>query len=189
MPRRQVGRPKPDRAGRAGLAFAREQRTDLDLGRKHTLEGVGHLTTLRRLRISRRKDITVLDELAALGDLVHLDLDQCPEISDLAPIAGLTELTTLNLAGCRTVTDLAPLKALTGLERLDLSRTGTSHLADLTELAALTELNVSRCVRLEDLEGLGDKPALTTLKIEGCAWLTSRPCGASARFPGSPASA
>ncbi|WP_433508558.1 leucine-rich repeat domain-containing protein [Nonomuraea sp. CA-143628] len=154
-------------------AFAREHRTELDLGRKHTLEGVGHLTTLRRLRISRRKDITVLDGLATLRNLIHLDLDQCPEISDLAPIVGLTELTTLNLGGCRAVIDLAPLKALTGLERLDLSRTGISHLADLTELAALTELNVSRCVRLEDLEGLGDKPALTTLKIEGCARLTS----------------
>ncbi|MFD9223669.1 hypothetical protein ACFWDI_27550 [Streptomyces sp. NPDC060064] len=159
-------RDSPDRDAFARLllapAFARENRTELDLGRKLPLTGIRHLMTLRTLRAYRRKDITDLGELSALIDLTDLNLDGCRNVRDLTPLANLIELTTLNLQH-GAVCDLTPLAGLTRLTALDLNR--CHAITDLTPLVRLTRLRSLGLAetRIRDLTHLASLTTLTEL--------------------------
>ncbi len=97
--------------------------------------------------------ITDLRPLAALPNLLALDLGSCSDLGRLDPLADLKSLQFLNLHRCSKITDLQPLSGLVHLE----------------------SLNLTLCESIVDLRPLGNLTALRTLRLRGCAQLAYMP--------------
>lgn len=123
----------------------------LDVRGWHRVRHLRHLTQLRHVRCLG--DLTPLDPLTAIPQLLGLELTQNDVLRDLGPLARCRTLRELRLSHCLRVKDLSPLAAST-VEKLALHFVP----AELGTLrgAALRVLTL-RDVRLRD--GLDELPA------------------------------
>lgn len=85
---------------------------------------LSQLGVLESLNLSATH-ITNLSQLARLGRLRSLNLNECYELDgDLSSLAELTNLESLDLTRCYAVTNLFPIGRLAQLRELDLSVCG-----------------------------------------------------------------
>ena len=137
------------------------------------LPGLGSLTRLTMLGLSRCFSLTALPGLGSLTQLTQLDLSDCCSIAELPWLGSLTQLTSLHLSGCSSLTVLLGLGSLTQLTSLDPSRCSSlTALPGLGRLTQLTELNLSGCSSLTALPGLRSLTQLTLLRLYRCSSLT-----------------
>ncbi|MGI8332747.1 NACHT domain-containing protein [Actinomadura scrupuli] len=108
---------KADRADRADRSINENLRT-LSLFHTDLSPAFASLALLRGLHSLdlSKTSVSELDPLAALTQLKHLDLTECPEVKSLTPLARLTQLRHLNLSGIPSSTDMLPLENLPSLE-------------------------------------------------------------------------
>jgi len=145
-----------DRYDYARHVLAVGEHSDLSLSTS-SLEGIEHLTTIRRLDLSRCRRLYDLEPLTALPSLTELNLSAV-DLTDanLGVLAKLTKLSRLELNGAylsdadlyyseHSSLDLSPLTALRNLTFLDLSGiylVGVD-LNPLRQLGSLRQLNLS----------------------------------------------
>lgn len=120
-----------------------------------TLEPLGELPSLQRLRLSNAVDSVSLAPLATAPALVRLDLDS-NAVGDLTPLGSIASLEEIWLTSS-TLSAPSSLSALTQVQRLYLSG---SQLADATPLAALTSLKE---LELDSNANLANFNSLSTL--------------------------
>lgn len=136
---------------------------DLDLtgNAVQTLEPLGELPNLQRLRLSNALDSIPLTPLATAPALVRLDLDS-NEVGDLSPLASIATLRELWFTNTR-FTAPNTLASLTQVERLYLSGTQLTDAAPLAGLTQLTELDVTSNANLANFDSLSTLVNLTRL--------------------------
>ncbi|MCL1823408.1 MAG: leucine-rich repeat domain-containing protein [Oscillospiraceae bacterium] len=114
----------------------------LDLGSNQIsdLEPLSELTNLIKLNLYDNNRIKDLTPLANLKNLENISL-YFNLISDLSPLSGLTKLEVLELSW-NQITDLTPLANLSKLYRLSLSDNQIADISPLSNLKELTELSL-----------------------------------------------
>lgn len=141
----------------------------LDLGGCSGVDDLAPLTALTALeslrlhRCRKVKDITPLLRLRALRTL-DLSMTGVASVSGLG--AALPDLESLSLQGCRGLRDIGPLSGLRRLTTLDLGWTGIKDLSALTDVGAVTELDLTSCAHLTTLKGIGAMPGLRVLRMD-----------------------
>lgn len=143
--------------------------TSLDLG---GCSGLGDLaplaglTALESLRLHRCREVKDIAPLLKLRALRRLDLSMTGIASVSGLGAALPDLETLSLQGCRGLRDIRPLSGLRRLATLDLGWTGIKDLSALTDVGAVTELDLTSCAHLTTLKGIGAMPRLRVLRMD-----------------------
>jgi len=87
------------------------------------------------------------------------------QVSDLTGLEQLTSLTYLLLSK-NFITDLSPVTGLVHLQELRVFHNNITILPDLSNLKALTFLDLGYNPALEDINGLAGLTALTTLHLD-----------------------
>jgi hypothetical protein len=137
------------------------------------LEGCGDLEFLRHLK--ELESLTVrgdaeLDDLSPLVDhprLTNLWIEGTGDVS-VQPLTSLTSLRRLDL-DCHHLRDIAPLGECEWLRSLTLRRARPAkHLENMVPPARLTELELSDCGQLYDLDALPEMSALQRLRLDEC---------------------
>ncbi|MFD3521707.1 leucine-rich repeat domain-containing protein [Streptomyces sp. NPDC058653] len=143
--------------------------TSLDLGGCSAVDdltplaGLSALESLGLHRCRKVKDIAPLRSLRALRSL-DLSVTGVASVSGLG--AALPGLESLNLQGCRSLRDIGPLSGLRRLATLDLGWTGIRDLSALTDVGAVTELDLTSCAHLTTLKGIDAMPSLRVLRMD-----------------------
>lgn len=146
-----------------------EQLISLDLGGcsgVDDLTPLAGLTGLERLRLHRCRKVKDIAPLLKLRALRHLDLSMTGVASVSGLGAALPALEDLSLQGCRGLRDLHPLGGLRRLTTLDLGWTGIKDLSALTDVGAVTELDLTSCAHLTTLKGIDAMPRLRVLRMD-----------------------
>ncbi|MET9555191.1 leucine-rich repeat domain-containing protein [Streptomyces sp. NPDC006645] len=124
------------------------------------------LTALESLRLHRCRKVKDIGPLLTSRALRRLDLS----MTGVASVAGLGSalpaLETLSLQGCRGLRDIGPLSGLRRLATLDLGWTGIKDLSALTDVGAVTELDLTSCAHLTTLKGIDAMPGLRVLRMD-----------------------
>ncbi|CAI0442624.1 unnamed protein product [Linum tenue] len=115
----------------------------------HEISGLGELRMLETLEISRAPHLENLDGLENLVLLQRLTLDRCDAVEKLPSLSSLVKLHTLKIRRCKDLFEIQ----------------GSQSLDALGE-CSLTHLEISRCPRLANVEGLLQSlETLTTLEL------------------------
>ena len=131
------------------------------------------LLSLDSLQISdspRVVDISALGECSALRTL---RLWRSAGVRNFESVGRLTALRDLTISGS-TMTDISFLGSCLALVKLDLSNTSSLHTisADLRKCVNLTELTLSGCGQLTNIDALPSCTSLRTLDLGWCCRLT-----------------
>ena len=105
-----------------------------------SLEGIGQLAQLRRLRLALLRKLSSLGGIEELKDLRDLTITTCRKIKDIGPVTGLTKLEILRLDNCGTLDSLHPLCALPNLRTLTFAATTNIRDGDLSPIKKLLSL-------------------------------------------------
>lgn len=133
------------------------------------LRPLAALPNLIALDLGSCSDISRLDPLADLKSLQFLNLHRCSKITDLQPLAGLVQLETLNLTWCESIVDLRPLDDLTALRTLRLRGcTQLAYLPQTKNFPNLSVLDLTGCDQLLSLSPLAPLKALEVLELARC---------------------
>ncbi|MFF2187897.1 leucine-rich repeat domain-containing protein [Streptomyces sp. NPDC058155] len=146
-----------------------EQLISLDLGGCSgfdDLAPLAALTALESLRLHRCRKVKDIAPLLTLRALRRLDLSMTGVASVSGLGAALPGLEALSLQGCRGLRDIRPLSGLRRLATLDLGWTGIKDLSALTDVGAVTELDLTSCAHLTTLKGIDAMPALRVLRMD-----------------------
>lgn len=156
-----------DGAGEPDFSKAAEI-TSLDLsnGYIRDLSGIQYFENLEELNIANN-EISDLSPLSGCAKLKKLDASG-QYISNLGVLSTLKELTELNLAD-NELTTLSSLKELTELQRLDVSGNEIVVFGTAGKLQKLQYLNMADNPMKEiDLSALSELADLTELNVSGC---------------------
>ena len=156
-----------DGAGEPDFSKAAEI-TSLDLsnGYIRDLSGIQYFENLEELNIANN-EISDLSPLSGCAKLKKLDASG-QYISNLGVLSTLKELTELNLAD-NELTTLSSLKELTELQRLDVSGNEIVVFGTAGKLQKLQYLNMADNPMKEiDLSALSELANLTELNVSGC---------------------
>ncbi|MFC8074401.1 leucine-rich repeat domain-containing protein [Streptomyces sp. NPDC057307] len=124
------------------------------------------LTALESLRLHRCRKVKDIGPLLKLRALRRLDLSMTGVASVSGLGAALPDLESLSLQGCRGLRDIRPLGGLRRLAALDLGWTGIKDLSALTDVGAVTELDLTSCTHLTTLKGIDAMPRLRVLRMD-----------------------
>ncbi|MFC8826301.1 leucine-rich repeat domain-containing protein [Streptomyces sp. NPDC057137] len=124
------------------------------------------LTALESLRLHRCRKVKDIGPLLKLRALRRLDLSMTGVASVSGLGAALPDLESLSLQGCRGLRDIRPLSGLRRLATLDLGWTGIKDLSALTDVGAVTELDLTSCTHLTTLKGIDAMPRLRVLRMD-----------------------
>ncbi|CAI0442633.1 unnamed protein product [Linum tenue] len=149
----------------------------------HEISGLGELRMLETLEISRAPHLENLDGLENLVLLQRLTLDRCDAVEKLPSLSSLVKLHTLKIRRCK---DLFEIQGSQSLDALEISR--CPRLANveglLQSLETLTTLELTNFLSLETLLGL---PSLGNLKkltgLESLRRLNLTDCASIVRLP------
>ncbi|MET4922270.1 leucine-rich repeat domain-containing protein [Streptomyces sp. PSRA5] len=130
------------------------------------LTPLGRLTALESLRLHRCRKVKDIGPLLKLRVLRRLDLSMTGVQSVAGLGAALPGLESLSLQGCRGLRDIRPLSGLRRLATLDLGWTGIKDLSALTDVGAITELDLTSCAHLTTLQGIAEMPRLRVLRMD-----------------------
>ncbi len=127
------------------------------------VDGLAGCTSLRTLNLRACAALANLDGLGDCGPLDSLDVHGCGSLTHVDGLANQSRLTKLDLDDLHGLTNLNGLRGCKGLTEVYLS--GCLELHDVDGLAGLPVLRVFRANhgRLDQLDGLGACPALTTI--------------------------
>lgn len=143
------------------------------------------LSVLSFSKCTGMEDLTFLAELTQLTDLT---VEGCAVTDELLPELSLPLLRKMNLSGNPGVTDLNKLSGCTALQQLDISGTGVTSLApvsdlaltavcfsgtgvaDVSPLAAMDKLQIidGADTKVREIQSLEKLEALTVLNFNGC---------------------
>ncbi|MFD3485553.1 leucine-rich repeat domain-containing protein [Streptomyces sp. NPDC058665] len=143
--------------------------TSLDLGGCSGVDDLGPLTgltALESLSLHRCRKVKDIAPLLGLSALRRLDLSMTGVASVSGLGAALPHLESLSLQGCRGLRDVGPLSGLRRLATLDLGWTGIKDLSALTDVGAVTELDLTSCAHLTTLKGIDAMPGLRVLRMD-----------------------
>ena len=110
-------------------------------------------------------------KLDNFSNLQTLSLAMCSNLSSL-DLLNLTALRKLDLQGCAALKVHGQFRDLKTVMNLNLARYGGTSAPNLVGMERLEVLDLRNSPKLEDLNGLGDLPALTTLWLRDCPGLT-----------------
>ena len=156
-----------DGAGEPDFSKAAEI-TSLDLsnGYIRDLSGIQYFENLEELNIANN-EISDLSPLSGCAKLKKLDASG-QYISNLGVLSTLKELTELDLAD-NELTTLSSLKELAGLQKLDVSGNEIIVFGTVGKLQNLQYLNMAdNPIKENDLSALSDLANLTELNVSGC---------------------
>lgn len=158
-------------AGLTDLALIADfdQLISLDLGGCSgfdDLAPLAGLTGLESLRLHRCRKVKDIGPLLTPRALRRLDLSMTGVASVAGLGAALPGLEALSLQGCRGLRDIHPLSGLRRLATLDLGWTGIKDLSALTDVGAVTELDLTSCAHLTTLKGIDAMPNLRVLRMD-----------------------
>ena len=117
-----------------------------------SLKPLAQLKFLTKINCSGT-NITSLDGIEGLTNLVDLICSNNDNINSLIPVSNLTNLVSIN-CGNTMVKSLAPLRGLTNLKKLDVHFCTVNNLIQIKDLKKLTDLNVSQNQSLYTIEGV-----------------------------------
>lgn len=130
------------------------------------------LSGLRSIRL-RSTRISDLRRLAALTQLVHLDVAECSALKEVSALANLTDLCSLQLCRCSDLRDLAPMRELHRLRSLSVPPKITDpQLRDITASSpGIRSLTCWECSEISNVSALARLSELTELHVVRCHWV------------------
>jgi hypothetical protein len=134
-----------------------------------SLQGLAGLSNLKVLGLDFESSGGRLSSLEGIGPgLVELSVLHSPGLVGLAGIEGCTSMEKLILYNCHGVSSLQPLWGLSSMTELRVS--GCGHLANLQGLnsMSLQYLALAHCSDLDQLSGLEHFSSLKALWLEDC---------------------
>ncbi|CAN1827340.1 Disease resistance protein L6 [Linum perenne] len=159
------------------------------------IHGLGGLTSLVTLHISKAPNLENLDGLENLMSMTNLTVEECCALKRLPSLAALNKLLYLLVCQCQILAEIRGLaKSLSrleiswcpslaiieGLEPL-VALDSLERLPDLSHLTSLKELTISRCVQLLELTGFEELELLEVLFLMTCESLLKIPSLSSLR--------
>jgi len=127
------------------------------------------LPTMKLLSVDRCPNV-LGSSLRVRNNLEELTLSGCRFLRDVSWISHCDRLIKLVLSQSIALEDIEPLAFLPNITSLDLSFAGTylEHVYFLRSLPHLTELNLSGCSGVWEVEPLAKAPVLSHLNISRC---------------------
>ena len=147
---------------------------DLDIGGNvvvGSFDDISAFTLLTKLGIHSESISLTLSQIAALTNLIKLDLSNCTSVTGaLSDLSTMPNLTDLNLSGCSKVTViLSKLKNLPSLKYANLLSTSVSGTCtDLSTLTNLVSLELNSSAITGALSSLNGLTSLKKLHLVGC---------------------
>lgn len=134
----------------------------LDVARNHglsSLEGLEGLESARTLSLQNNRGLAALVDFSALTHLENLEISFNPLLTEIAGFEGIHEISgTVLLGGMAEPDGFVALPGLQNLERVGAFHLRTNRLMDLSDLAALQEVEreliLSNGMELTSLAGL-----------------------------------
>ncbi|MEV6040531.1 hypothetical protein AB0L65_56145 [Nonomuraea sp. NPDC052116] len=136
-----------------------------------SLRGLGTLPGITRLSLTGCDKLTDLRGIAGLTGLEGLVISGCAGLASLEGVEQLPSLRWVSIVDSPEVRDLSPLSAVPALRKLLLSGQPVTDASSLPRSASLNELTIRHRDILDNLDGLGDLPALSDLWLDGCGGL------------------
>lgn len=106
-----------------------------------SLELIGRLTRLRRLRLALLRKLSSLHGIEDLKGLRELTITTCRRITGIGPVAALTSLEILHLDNCGILDSLHPVSGLTRLRTLTFAGSTNIRDGDLSPIKNLLALD------------------------------------------------
>lgn len=128
-----------------------------------TLDDIRNIISIDSLDISNNEYIQTIEPLAALSNLISLNLSQS-SITDVTPIRNLTGLAELNLSGTQ-VQDISALKYADKLVHLRIDNTPINDISVVGEMPNLEYLDISATGVL-DISPLASATSLKHLNMQ-----------------------
>jgi Leucine-rich repeat (LRR) protein len=145
------------------------QLRDFDCGLYHefsSLYGAERLEGLRRLNLSRNRNLNDFSPLSSLPSLEELYLNGCTGLVDPEPLADLQKLRILVLDGCGALKEFGWLASLSRLQTLSLNDCEVYSLAFCSALLALRSLRANSVRGVRDISSISTCNHLRRLEMK-----------------------